>query len=72
MMTSGANDGEYRRILSNTADTLTMAEEFTDPVQSGDTYYLNDPVWKGGKFCWYCHDPHGSEVSRYMLRADRK
>ncbi|MBU0479547.1 MAG: CxxxxCH/CxxCH domain-containing protein [Proteobacteria bacterium] len=19
----------------------------------------NSPVWKGGKFCWDCHDPHG-------------
>ncbi|ACM21475.1 cytochrome c, 37 heme-binding sites [Geotalea daltonii FRC-32] len=21
--------------------------------------YVQDGVWKGGKFCWDCHDPHG-------------
>ncbi|HEY3309019.1 MAG TPA: CxxxxCH/CxxCH domain-containing protein [Desulfuromonadaceae bacterium] len=21
--------------------------------------YLKDGTWKGGKFCWNCHDPHG-------------
>ncbi len=59
MMTAGLNDGINRKILSNTADTLTLAEDFSSPVQSGETYYINDPVWKGGKFCWDCHDPHG-------------
>jgi hypothetical protein len=59
MMTSGLNTGENRKISSNTTDTLTLADDFTNPVQAGDTYYINDIVWKGGKFCWDCHDPHG-------------
>ncbi len=59
MMTSGPNDTENRKIASNTADTLTLAVDFSNPVQAGNTYYLNYPIWKGGKFCWDCHDPHG-------------
>jgi predicted CxxxxCH...CXXCH cytochrome family protein len=69
MMTSGANVDEYRRILRNTSNTLIMAEEFTNPVQTGDTYYINDPVWKGGKFCWDCHDPHG-DSNIYMIQDE--
>ena len=69
MMTSGPNIDEYRRILRNTSDTLIMAEEFTSPVETGNTYYINDPVWKGGKFCWDCHDPHG-DTNIYMIQDE--
>jgi predicted CxxxxCH...CXXCH cytochrome family protein len=69
MITSGANNGEYRRILSNTSDTIKMAETFSSPVLSGDEYYINDPVWKGGKFCWDCHDPHG-DTNIYMIQDE--
>ncbi|MBI5508601.1 MAG: CxxxxCH/CxxCH domain-containing protein [Deltaproteobacteria bacterium] len=29
--------------------------------------YVNDGVWKGGKFCWDCHDPHG-DANLYMIQ----
>jgi predicted CxxxxCH...CXXCH cytochrome family protein len=69
MMTSGANVDEYRKILRNMSNILIMAEDFTNPVQEGDTYYINDPVWKGGKFCWDCHDPHG-DTNIYMIQDE--
>ena len=30
--------------------------------------YLQDKVWKGGKFCWDCHDPHG-DGNIYMIQS---
>lgn len=29
--------------------------------------YENNGVWKGGKFCWDCHDPHGDR-NIYMIQ----
>ncbi|MBI5739257.1 MAG: CxxxxCH/CxxCH domain-containing protein [Nitrospirae bacterium] len=29
--------------------------------------YENNGVWKGGKFCWDCHDPHG-DTNIYMIQ----
>ncbi len=29
--------------------------------------YQNNGVWKGGKFCWDCHDPHG-DSNIYMVQ----
>jgi predicted CxxxxCH...CXXCH cytochrome family protein len=29
--------------------------------------YQNNGVWKGGKFCWDCHDPHG-DSNIYMIQ----
>jgi predicted CxxxxCH...CXXCH cytochrome family protein len=29
--------------------------------------YENDGTWKGGKFCWDCHDPHG-DTNIYMIQ----
>jgi predicted CxxxxCH...CXXCH cytochrome family protein len=29
--------------------------------------YENEGVWKGGKFCWDCHDPHG-DSNIYMIQ----
>jgi len=29
--------------------------------------YLQDGIWKGGKFCWDCHDPHG-DSNIYMIQ----
>ncbi|MBI5099953.1 MAG: CxxxxCH/CxxCH domain-containing protein [Nitrospirae bacterium] len=29
--------------------------------------YQNNGVWKGGKFCWDCHDPHG-DGNIYMIQ----
>ncbi|MBI5142242.1 MAG: CxxxxCH/CxxCH domain-containing protein [Nitrospirae bacterium] len=29
--------------------------------------YLQQGVWKGGKFCWDCHDPHG-DSNIYMIQ----
>jgi predicted CxxxxCH...CXXCH cytochrome family protein len=36
--------------------------------------YLENGVWKGGKFCWDCHDPHGDNNSNgtpniYMIQG---
>jgi len=28
--------------------------------------YKSDGTWKGGKFCWDCHDPHG-DTNIYMI-----
>jgi predicted CxxxxCH...CXXCH cytochrome family protein len=30
--------------------------------------YLANGVWKGGKFCWDCHDPHG-DSNIYMIQS---
>jgi predicted CxxxxCH...CXXCH cytochrome family protein len=30
--------------------------------------YLQNGVWKGGKFCWDCHDPHG-DSNIYMIQS---
>lgn len=30
--------------------------------------YQQQGVWKGGKFCWDCHDPHG-DSNIYMIQA---
>lgn len=30
--------------------------------------YLDHGTWKGGKFCWDCHDPHG-DSNIYMVQA---
>ena len=56
-------------LLATLSKAFEMAEEFTNPVQSGNTYYINDPVWKGGKFCWDCHDPHG-DTNIYMIQDE--
>ncbi|MDU0460467.1 MAG: CxxxxCH/CxxCH domain-containing protein [Geobacteraceae bacterium] len=32
------------------------------------TYSVANGVWKGGKFCWDCHDPHG-DGNIYMIQA---
>lgn len=29
--------------------------------------YQNNGVWRGGKFCWDCHDPHG-DTNIYMIQ----
>ncbi len=58
-MTGGADDGEIRVIASNTADTLTLTAPLLNPVAQTNPYAIVDVVWKGGKFCWDCHDPHG-------------
>ncbi|MSM39654.1 MAG: CxxxxCH/CxxCH domain-containing protein [Geobacter sp.] len=30
--------------------------------------YQQNGVWKGGKFCWDCHDPHG-DTNIYMIQG---
>ncbi len=29
--------------------------------------FVNNSVWRGGKFCWDCHDPHG-DTNIYMMQ----
>ncbi|NJC87306.1 MAG: CxxxxCH/CxxCH domain-containing protein, partial [Desulfuromonas sp.] len=67
--TSGALNGEIRPILVNTANTLTVKGYYPEPVVSGTTYKILDTVWKGGKFCWDCHDPHGDN-NIYMIQKE--
>jgi predicted CxxxxCH...CXXCH cytochrome family protein len=74
-VTSGVNAGLTRPIVRNTVkqidvdgdgvfvdvEVITVFPPFPDdqPLALGDTYEIMDHVWKGGKFCWDCHDPHG-------------
>ncbi len=41
-LTSGNNTGDFRKILSNTSNTLTVAVDFGDAVTAGTGYYLYD------------------------------
>ncbi|MDD5758463.1 MAG: CxxxxCH/CxxCH domain-containing protein [Desulfobulbaceae bacterium] len=68
-ITSGANSGLSRPIVRNNSNTLTVAPPFPDgqQMQNGDGYKIMDIVWKGGKFCWDCHDPHGDN-NIYMIQ----
>ena len=43
LMTSGANQGENRRIVSNNVNSLTVESAFSNPVQTGDTFTINNP-----------------------------
>ncbi len=75
MMDSGLNFSENRKIASNTGNALTLVGDFSTQPQIGDSYYINDLVWKGGKFCWDCHDPHGDKDSNdnnnlYMIQNE--
>jgi len=50
---------EVKRVATNTRDTLTVNTPFSRLLTTSDSYKIVMPVWKGGKFCWDCHDPHG-------------
>ncbi len=57
-MTSGANSGQLRQIIGNSATTLTV-EPFPLPVAVGDSFKIvsfSSPV---NGLCTPCHDPHG-------------
>ncbi|MBU0730529.1 MAG: CxxxxCH/CxxCH domain-containing protein [Proteobacteria bacterium] len=71
VMTSGSNIGLKRKVISNTANVLTLESAFPDNIIAGDTYKLLNPVWKGGKFCWDCHDPHGDINSFWTSEEDK-
>jgi predicted CxxxxCH...CXXCH cytochrome family protein len=76
-----AGEERSRPIVRNTADTIIVAPPFfTDEEvaqsqpgeavsQDGDSYQILDVVWKGGKFCWDCHDPHGDD-NIYMIQNE--
>ncbi len=69
-VTSGANAGLSRLITKNTGDRLFVDPPFPNgPVAAGDTYVIRDVVWKGGKFCWDCHDPHG-DANIFMIQDE--
>jgi len=67
LMTSGVSKDEMRKIKSNTATALSLEKGFSNAVLTAETYEILDPVWKGGKFCWDCHDPHG-DGNIYMIQ----
>jgi hypothetical protein len=50
---------EVKRVASNTIDTVVVNTPFSRILDTTDSYKIVMPVWKGGKFCWDCHDPHG-------------
>lgn len=60
---------ETRHIVKNTATTITVGPKFSRIPMSGDTYKVINIVWKGGKFCWDCHDPHGDN-NIYMVQSE--
>lgn len=66
-ITSGAATGEIRPILTNGAADMTISGLFSSVPDAGTTFTLLDTVWKGGKFCWDCHDPHGDN-NIYMIQ----
>ena len=68
---SGANANLSRTIVRNSADVLTVSPAFPDnqPLHLGDTYEIIDVVWKGGQFCWDCHDAHGDD-NIYMIQNE--
>lgn len=43
LMTSGANAGENKRIVSNTDHVLTVQSTFSSQVQAGSSYVINNP-----------------------------
>ncbi|MBU1710419.1 MAG: CxxxxCH/CxxCH domain-containing protein [Proteobacteria bacterium] len=62
---NGLNKDLKRKIKSHTNNTITLAEGFPNNIIAGDQYKIVNPVWKGGKFCWDCHDPHGDSNPYY-------
>ncbi len=66
-MMDGPNNGESRPIDDNDGDTLFLERDFTNPVIFNNSYIIYSPVWKGGKFCWDCHDPHG-DSNLFMIQ----
>lgn len=68
-LTSGPFAGEIRPILVNYNTTVTVKGYFPEALSAGTTYKILGSVWKGGKFCWDCHDPHG-DSNIYMIQDD--
>ncbi|MEW6427536.1 MAG: CxxxxCH/CxxCH domain-containing protein [Thermodesulfobacteriota bacterium] len=68
-VTGGVHAGLNRLIVANDATSLRVDRAFPGdvPVAAGDTYEIKDALWKGGKFCWDCHDPHGDN-NIYMIQ----
>lgn len=59
LMESGSNAGEIRMIAANTLSTLTLADLFAKPVQSGDSFKIVPYLESIKGLCTGCHDPHG-------------
>ncbi|MCK4508913.1 MAG: hypothetical protein KAU27_10240, partial [Desulfuromonadales bacterium] len=68
-LTSGPLSGEIRPILVNSSDTVIVKGHYPEIIASETTYKILGTVWKGGKFCWDCHDPHG-DSNIYMIQDD--
>jgi predicted CxxxxCH...CXXCH cytochrome family protein len=68
-ITSGALSGETRPVLVNDATTITVSGVFSGSVIAGTSYALVNTEWRGGKFCWDCHDPHG-DSNIYMIQDE--
>jgi predicted CxxxxCH...CXXCH cytochrome family protein len=58
-MQTGSNNGQMRKIISNTTNTLTV-EEFSTAVVEGDNFKIVPYATAiTGGLCTPCHDPHG-------------
>jgi len=68
-ITSGSQQGEIRSILVNSYNAMTLSGLFEADLTAGTSYDILGTVWKGGKFCWDCHDPHG-DSNIYMIHDD--
>ncbi len=68
-LTSGPLNGEIRPILVNSYNSVTVKGYYPESVADESTYKILGTVWKGGKFCWDCHDPHG-DTNIYMIQDE--
>jgi hypothetical protein len=55
--------------LVNSENSVTIKGYYPEIIASGTSYKVLGTVWKGGKFCWDCHDPHG-DSNIYMIQDD--
>ncbi len=62
--------GEQYQLGYNPGSGLVRAASKATSTHFGYKHYAayqNNGVWKGGKFCWDCHDPHG-DSNIYMVQ----
>jgi predicted CxxxxCH...CXXCH cytochrome family protein len=65
--TSGPLVGEIRPIVTNSYNSVTFLGQLPSAIDAGTTFEVLATVWRGGKFCWDCHDPHGDD-NIYMIQ----
>ncbi|WP_432821012.1 CxxxxCH/CxxCH domain c-type cytochrome [Trichloromonas sp.] len=68
-ITSGAESGKIRPVLVNGYNSVTVSGVYNSAPLSGVTFKVLDTEWRGGKFCWDCHDPHG-DGNIFMIQSE--